>query len=67
MGDFGDTTGLELMQRMLQHAEKFDTEIAPDHINNVDLSERPHSNYLVMQGLTVAMHSLSQQVHRLVI
>lgn len=40
-GDFGDTTGPELMQRMLQHAEKFDTEIVFDHINNVDLSERP--------------------------
>ncbi|OOS02076.1 thioredoxin-disulfide reductase [Canicola haemoglobinophilus] len=40
-GDFGDTTGPELMQRMLQHAEKFDTEILFDHINKVDLSERP--------------------------
>lgn len=40
-GDFGDTTGPELMQRMLQHAEKFDTEIVFDHINNVDLSEPP--------------------------
>ena len=40
-GDFGDTTGPELMQRMLQHAEKFDTEILFDHINKVNLSERP--------------------------
>ncbi|NBI13283.1 thioredoxin-disulfide reductase [[Haemophilus] felis] len=40
-GDFGDTTGPELMQRMLQHAEKFNTEIIFDHINRVDLSSRP--------------------------
>ncbi|MBV7387894.1 thioredoxin-disulfide reductase [Pasteurellaceae bacterium TAE3-ERU1] len=40
-GDFGDTTGPELMQRMLQHAEKFNTEIVFDHINKVDLSTRP--------------------------
>lgn len=40
-GDYGDTTGPELMQRMLQHAEKFNTEIVFDHINKVDLSSRP--------------------------
>lgn len=44
-GDFGDTTGPELMQRMLQHAEKFDTEIIFDHINRVDLSARPFKLY----------------------
>ena len=44
-GDFGDTTGPELMQRMLQHAEKFDTEIIFDHINRVDLSSRPFILY----------------------
>ncbi|MDG2938627.1 thioredoxin-disulfide reductase [Bisgaard Taxon 10/6] len=44
-GDFGDTTGPELMQRMLQHAEKFDTEILFDHINRVDLSSRPFKLY----------------------
>lgn len=44
-GDFGDTTGPELMQRMLQHAEKFETEIIFDHINKVDLSERPFKLY----------------------
>ncbi|SMB90032.1 thioredoxin reductase (NADPH) [Pasteurella testudinis DSM 23072] len=40
-GDYADTTGPELMQRMLQHAEKFNTEIVFDHINKVDLSSRP--------------------------
>ncbi|WP_424404723.1 thioredoxin-disulfide reductase [Pasteurella sp. PK-2025] len=44
-GDFGDTTGPELMQRMLQHAEKFDTEIIFDHIHKIDLSERPFKLY----------------------
>ncbi|MFQ1022323.1 thioredoxin-disulfide reductase [Avibacterium paragallinarum] len=44
-GDFGDTTGPELMQRMLQHAEKFDTEIIFDHIHRVDLSSRPFKLY----------------------
>ena len=44
-GDFGNTTGPELMQRMLQHAEKFDTEIIFDHINRVDLSSRPFILY----------------------
>ncbi|WP_439235987.1 thioredoxin-disulfide reductase [Lonepinella koalarum] len=44
-GDFGDTTGPELMQRMLQHAEKFDTEIIFDNIATVDLSHRPFKLY----------------------
>ena len=44
-GDFGETTGPELMQRMLQHAEKFETEIIFDHINRVDLSYRPFKLY----------------------
>ncbi len=44
-GDFGDTTGPELMQPILQHAEKFDTEIIFDHINRVDLSSRPFKLY----------------------
>lgn len=40
----GDVEGLQgpmLMQRMLEHAQRFDTEIVNDHINNVDLSNRP--------------------------
>ena len=48
-GDFGDTTGPELMQRMLQHAGKFETEIIFDHINRVDLSSRPFKLYGDMQ------------------
>jgi thioredoxin reductase (NADPH) len=33
--------GPELMQRFLQHAERFQTEMVFDHINAVDLSRRP--------------------------
>ena len=33
--------GPELMQRFLQHAERFNTEVVFDHINAVDLSRRP--------------------------
>jgi thioredoxin reductase (NADPH) len=40
-GDNDGVQGPELMERMRQHAERFGTEIIFDHINNVDLSERP--------------------------
>ena len=33
--------GPELMQRFLQHAERFETRIVFDHISSVDLSRRP--------------------------
>ena len=33
--------GPELMQRFQQHAERFDTQLVFDHVNEVDLSERP--------------------------
>ena len=33
--------GPELMQRFLEHAERFKTEVVFDHINKVDLSKRP--------------------------
>ena len=39
-----DVTGVqgpELMQRFLQHAQRFDTRIVFDHINLVDLGKRP--------------------------
>ncbi|MFZ7276566.1 thioredoxin-disulfide reductase [Avibacterium endocarditidis] len=51
-GDFADTTGPELMQRMLQHAEKFDTEIIFDHINRVNLSSRPFKLYGDVQSFS---------------
>jgi len=40
-GDADDLTGPLLMERMQKHAEKFDTEIIFDHIDEVDFSNRP--------------------------
>lgn len=40
-GDANDLTGPALMDRMLAHAEKFDTEIIFDHIHTVDVTKRP--------------------------
>ena len=40
-GDAEGLQGPELMQRMLKHAERYDTEIINDHIHKADLSERP--------------------------
>ena len=40
-GDVEGLQGPELMERMRRHAERFDTEVIFDHINQVDLSKRP--------------------------
>ncbi len=40
-GDAEGLTGPALMERMKEHAEKFDTEIIFDHINETDLTQRP--------------------------
>ncbi|PZN31917.1 MAG: thioredoxin-disulfide reductase, partial [Proteobacteria bacterium] len=40
-GDPHGLTGPALMERMRQHAERFNTEIVNDHINKADLSQRP--------------------------
>jgi len=39
--DVAGVQGPDLMQRFLQHAERFNTKIVFDHINEVDLSKRP--------------------------
>ena len=39
--DVHGVQGPDLMQRFMQHAERFNTEIVFDHINAVDLSKRP--------------------------
>jgi thioredoxin reductase (NADPH) len=41
--DVGGVQGPELMQRFLEHAERFKTEVLFDHIQSVDLSQRPFS------------------------
>ena len=40
-GDNDGVQGPELMDRMLKHAERFNTEIIFDHINKAELEERP--------------------------
>ncbi|MCP5160568.1 MAG: thioredoxin-disulfide reductase [Hahellaceae bacterium] len=40
-GDPSGVQGPELMQRMQEHAERFETEIIFDHINTADLTKRP--------------------------
>jgi len=40
-GDPHGLTGPALMQRMQEHAERFETEIVFDHINSVDLAGKP--------------------------
>jgi thioredoxin reductase (NADPH) len=40
-GDVDGVQGPELMQRMQQHAERFDTQVLFDHINETDLQNRP--------------------------
>jgi thioredoxin reductase (NADPH) len=40
-GDVDGVQGPELMQRMQQHAERFDTQVIFDHINETDLQNRP--------------------------
>ncbi|MFT3812577.1 MAG: thioredoxin-disulfide reductase [Acidovorax sp.] len=39
--DVHGVQGPDLMQRFLEHAQRFQTEIVFDHINKVDLSKRP--------------------------
>lgn len=40
-GDVDGVQGPELMDRMKRHAERFNTQVVFDHINEVDLQQRP--------------------------
>jgi thioredoxin reductase (NADPH) len=40
-GDVHGLQGPELMDRMRRHAERFSTQIVNDHVQSVDLSQRP--------------------------
>ncbi|MCH7821872.1 MAG: thioredoxin-disulfide reductase [Proteobacteria bacterium] len=40
-GDIEGLQGPELMDRMLRHAQRFDTDVISDHIHTADLSVRP--------------------------
>jgi thioredoxin reductase (NADPH) len=45
-GDVEGLQGPDLMDRMLRHAQRFDTEVVFDHIHTVDLDQRP----LLLEG-----------------
>lgn len=45
-GDIDGVQGPDLMDRMMKHAERFDTEVIFDHISSVDLSSPP----FILQG-----------------
>lgn len=51
-GDHEHLTGTGLMDRMQEHAKKFETEIIIDHINSVDLSQRPFQLFGDSQNYT---------------
>ena len=40
-GDIKGLQGPDLMDRMLRHAKRFNTDVINDHIHNVDLGQRP--------------------------
>src|SRR4249919_4377479 len=40
-GDVEGLQGPQLMQRMAEHAERFNTEMVYDHIHSTDLTQRP--------------------------
>ncbi len=40
-GDVEGLQGPELMERMLKHVQRYDTEVLNDHIHTADLSQRP--------------------------
>ncbi|WP_372864625.1 thioredoxin-disulfide reductase [Spongiibacter sp.] len=63
-GDQNGVQGPELMMRMQQHAERFDTEVIFDHIDSVDLKERPFtlkgSNTYTCDALIIATGASAQ-------
>ncbi|NNC55531.1 MAG: thioredoxin-disulfide reductase, partial [Pseudomonadales bacterium] len=64
-GDDAGVQGPELMQRMLRHAERFDTQVVFDHIERVELGQRPfilHGNNGVYScdGLIIATGASAQ-------
>jgi len=63
-GDVEGLQGPELMQRMLAHAERFDSRIIFDHIESVDLKARPivltGSNTYTCDALIIATGASAQ-------
>ena len=64
-GDPMGVQGPDLMHRLLQHAEKFNTDIVFDHIHTVHLAERPmrligDSNEYTCDSLIIATGASAQ-------
>ena len=63
-GDADGVQGPELMERMQKHAERFDTKTIFDHIESVDLSEKPFklfgSNNYTCDALIIATGASAQ-------
>jgi thioredoxin reductase (NADPH) len=63
-GDVEGLQGPDLMQRMLAHAERFDSEVVFDHIESVDLQARPivlkGSNTYTCDALIIATGASAQ-------
>jgi thioredoxin reductase (NADPH) len=63
-GDVEGLQGPDLMQRMLAHAERFDSQIVFDHIESVDLQARPivlkGSNTYTCDALIIATGASAQ-------
>ena len=63
-GDQNGVQGPELMQRMQEHAERFDTDVIFDHIESVDLKKKPFtltgSKTYTCDGLIIATGASAQ-------
>ncbi|MFT7403850.1 MAG: thioredoxin reductase (NADPH) [Zhongshania sp.] len=63
-GDQNGVQGPELMVRMQEHAERFDTKVISDHIESVDLKNRPFtlkgSKTYTCDGLIIATGASAQ-------
>jgi|TARA_B100000674_G_scaffold497326_1_gene530655 thioredoxin reductase (NADPH) len=63
-GDQNGVQGPELMMRMQEHAERFDTKVLFDHIESVDLKQRPFtltgSNTYTCDALIIATGASAQ-------
>lgn len=63
-GDHDDLQGPDLMVRMQSHAEKFNVEIINDHIETVDISEKPiklkGNNEYLSESLIIATGASAQ-------
>ena len=63
-GDHDDLQGPDLMVRMQSHAEKFNVEIINDHIETVDISDKPiklrGNNEYLSESLIIATGASAQ-------